>query len=137
MRRTLDDNRVLRQRLQQAEQRQREMQEAKSRDERYSAMESGRETLEEVKLKLKEAEAKVNEYRLAIDSKEKSYRKMIEISRKSAGGKSLDWMVEVISRGPSQNGTQEESEVILWSVVGEYYRKRRTMEQGSDQVGCI
>eukprot|EP00731_Ephydatia_muelleri_P005228 Em0002g1404a len=109
------------------------MQEAKSRDERYSAMESGRETLEEVKLKLKEAEAKVNEYRLAIDSKEKSYRKMIEISRKSAGGKSLDWMVEVISRGPSQNGTQEESEVILWSVVGEYYRKRRTMEQGSDQ----
>ena len=45
MRRTLDDNRVLRQRLQQAEQRQREMQEAKSCDEHYSAMESGRETL--------------------------------------------------------------------------------------------
>ena len=64
-------------------------------------------------------------------------RKIIEISRKSAGGKSLDWMVEVISRGPSQDGTQEESEVILWSAVDEYYRKRRTMEQGSDQVSCI
>ena len=103
--RTLDENRVLRQRLQQAEQRQREMQEAKSRDERYSAMESGSKTLEEVKQKLKEAEAKVNEYRVAMDAKEKSYKSMLEISRKSTGGKSLDWMVEVISRGPSQDGT--------------------------------
>ena len=113
----MDENRVLRQKLRQTE--------------------SGGEGFEEMKQKLKEAEAKVNEYRLALDTKEKSYKRMLEISRKSTGGKSLDWMVEVLDHGPSQDGTQDEGEVILWSAVDEYCRKRKTLEQGSNEVGCI
>ena len=67
-----------------------------------------------------ELEEKNNEYRRATDAKEKSYKTMLDIARKSSGGgTSVEWFKEVLARGPLQYVSSDESEATLWQVVEE------------------
>ena len=89
--------------------------------------------------RLREAEQKLeeknNEYRRAMDTKEKSYKTMLDIARKaSGGGKSVEWFREVLARGPLQDVSSDGSEATLWQVVEEYYVKRKMREKGLMEV---
>ena len=79
-------------------------------------------------------EAKSNEYRRVIEAKDKSYKVMLDIARKHSDGRNLEWVKEVLARGPQQDVSCDESEAILWKAVEEYCVKRRR-EQGSPEVG--
>ena len=93
-----------------------------------------REAEQKLEEKNNELEEKNNEYRRAVDAKEKSYRTMLEIARKaSGGGKSLEWFKNILTRGPLQY-VSDESEVILWNLIEEYYVNRRMREKGSVEV---
>ena len=94
-----------------------------------------RESEQKLKEKNNELEEKNNEYRRATDAKEKSYKTMLDIARKSSGGgTSVEWFREVLARGPLQYVSSDESEAILWQVVEEYYVNRRMREKGSMEV---